>query len=120
LGRSPLDISIFVDILADVKQYAKAARLFHALSDETRLAILDRLRNGERCVCDLMELLGAGQSRLSFHMKVLKDAGLVEDWRHGRWIHYALKPEGLEAAEQTIASLMAGKSASETAACCAK
>jgi ArsR family transcriptional regulator len=83
----------------------KMARLFHALSDETRLAVLDRLRNGERCVCDLMDLLRAGQSRLSFHMRVLKEAGLVVDRREGRWIHYALNPGGLEAAENAIASL---------------
>ena len=96
------------------------ARLFHALSDETRLAVLARLCNGERCVCDLMDLLGAGQSRLSFHMKVLKEAGLVADRREGRWIHYRLSPEGLEAAEQAIASLQSSRGAAEAAACCAK
>lgn len=103
-----------------VKMQAKAARIFHALSDETRLAVLDRLRNGERCVCDLMDVLGAGQSRLSFHMKVLKDAGLVVDRREGRWIHYALSPDGLEAAGRAIASLRDSKGAAEAAACCAK
>jgi ArsR family transcriptional regulator len=95
---------------------AKMARLFHALSDETRLAVLDRLCNGERCVCDLVDLLGAGQSRLSFHMKVLKDAGLVVDRREGRWIHYALNLEGLEAAGRAITALRDSKGA----ACCAK
>ncbi|MGE5275603.1 MAG: ArsR/SmtB family transcription factor [Acidobacteriota bacterium] len=98
----------------------KTARLFHAFSDETRLAVLDRLRKGECCVCDLVDLLGAGQSRLSFHMKVLKDAGLVVDRREGRWIHYALNFEGLERAHQAIASLRDSKGASEAAACCAK
>ena len=47
---------------------ARAATLFHALSDETRLAILEMLRGGERCVCDLQADLGAAQSRLSFHL----------------------------------------------------
>jgi ArsR family transcriptional regulator len=69
---------------------ARAAELFHALSDETRLSIVQRLRNGERCVCDLTDLLDAAQSRLSFHLKVLKDAGLVHDRRQGRWVHYHL------------------------------
>ena len=96
------------------------ARLFHALSDETRLTVLDRLCKGERCVCDLMDLLGARQSRLSFHMKVLKDAGLVLDRREGRWIHYALNPDGLQAAGRAIASLRPSKGAAEAAACCAK
>ena len=74
---------------------ARHARLFHALSDETRLSIVQRLRFGERCVCDLTDVLDAAQSRLSFHLKVLKDAGLVTDRREGRWIYYTLNPETL-------------------------
>jgi ArsR family transcriptional regulator len=72
---------------------ADRARLFHALSDETRLAILEMLRAGERCVCDLQDALDAAQSRLSFHLKVLKDAGLVLDRKEGRWSYYTLVPE---------------------------
>jgi len=60
---------------------ARAETLFHALSDANRLAILDMLRGGERCVCDLQDDLEAAQSKLSFHLKVLKDAGLVTDRR---------------------------------------
>ena len=66
---------------------------FKALSDPIRLRILDRLRGGERCVCELTDVLDAGQSLLSFHLRVLKDAGLVTDRREGRWMHYALSPE---------------------------
>ncbi|MFL5496686.1 MAG: ArsR/SmtB family transcription factor [Gemmatimonadales bacterium] len=72
---------------------ADRARLFHALSDETRLAILEMLRAGERCVCDLQDALEAAQSRLSFHLKVLKDAGVVQDRKEGRWSYYTLVPE---------------------------
>jgi ArsR family transcriptional regulator len=79
--------------IATAVNLSRAAELFHALSDETRLAIVQRLRSGERCVCDLTDLLEAAQSRLSFHMKVLKDAGLVTDRRQGRWIHYSLNTE---------------------------
>ena len=75
--------------------HARAAGLFHALSDGTRLSILQRLRFGERCVCDLTDSLDAAQSRLSFHLKVLKDAGLVTDRREGRWMYYTLNPETL-------------------------
>lgn len=78
------------------RDLARTARLFHALSDETRLAIVERLRGGERCVCDLTDLLDAAQSRLSFHLKVLKDAGLVTARREGRWMHYALDPAALD------------------------
>lgn len=77
-------------------QRARAVDLFHALSDETRLAIVQRLRSGEQCVCDLTDLLDASQSRLSFHLKVLKDAGLVHDRRQGRWVHYHLNKDAFE------------------------
>ena len=74
---------------------SRAAELFHALSDRTRLSILQRLRFGERCVCDLTDALEAAQSRLSFHLKVLKEAGLVTDRREGRWMYYTVNPEAL-------------------------
>lgn len=74
---------------------ARAAVLFHALSDETRLEILEMLRHGERCVCELTEELDAAQSRLSFHLRVLKDAGFVSDRKEGRWCYYAIVPDAL-------------------------
>jgi ArsR family transcriptional regulator len=74
---------------------ARAAVLFHALSDETRLGILEMLRGGERCVCDLQDELEAAQSRLSFHLRVLKEAGLVADRREGRWAYYRILPDAL-------------------------
>jgi ArsR family transcriptional regulator len=80
---------------APTPEIARAARLFHALSDETRLGILEMLRGGERCVCDLQDALGAAQSRLSFHLKVLREAGLVTDRKEGRWSYYTIVPEAL-------------------------
>lgn len=78
---------------------ARRAELFHALSDETRLAILEMLRGGERCVCDLQDDLDAAQSRLSFHLKVLREAGLVRDRKAGRWSYYALNADRLAEVE---------------------
>ena len=75
---------------------SKAARYFHALSDEMRLRIIEQLQEGEQCVCDLTDIFKTGQSRLSFHLKVLKDAGLVTDRREGRWAYYSLTDEALE------------------------
>lgn len=72
------------------------ARLFHALSDETRVRVIDMLATGEKCVCDLQDDVGAAQSRLSFHLKVLREAGLVNDRRVGRWNFYSLRPEVLD------------------------
>jgi len=79
--------------------------LFHALSDETRLEIMERLKDGEQCVCDLTEALKTGQSRLSFHLKVLKDAGLITDRPEGRWIHYSLNTDALKELEEIVRSL---------------
>ena len=70
----------------------RAVALFHALSDETRLAALQMLRSGERCVCELQDELDVAQSRLSFHLKVLRDAGLVQDRTEGRWSYYSIAP----------------------------
>ncbi len=100
---------------------ARAAQLFHALSDETRLAILDMLRGGERCVCDLQTDLDAAQSRLSFHLKVLKDAGLVVDRREGRWAHYRIEPDALAEVHDLAVALLPRKAAlplMTSAGCC--
>lgn len=87
------------------KHRAKIAELCHALADETRLDILDQLKEGERCVCELTDALQAGQSRLSFHLKVLKDAGLIRDRPDGRWIYYAINADAVEELEDLVASL---------------
>jgi ArsR family transcriptional regulator len=84
---------------------AAAARIFHALSDDTRLEIVAMLVPGERCVCELMSALDAAQSRLSFHLKVLKDAGIVLDRRDGRWVHYSLNKSAFEDAAGVIKAL---------------
>jgi ArsR family transcriptional regulator len=63
------------------------------------------LRGGERCVCDLQADLDAAQSRLSFHLKVLKEAGLVSDRKEGRWSYYTLVPHGLAEAHDLVRAL---------------
>lgn len=63
---------------------------FHALSDPLRIRVLELLRHKEQCVCDLCTVLGATQSKLSFHLKILKEAGLVNSRQQGRWIYYSL------------------------------
>ncbi len=82
-------------VLGREKGLERLARFFHALSDETRLKIVGKLLAGEQCVCNLTDSLDARQSRLSFHLKTLKEAGLVADRREGRWIHYSLNHEAL-------------------------
>jgi ArsR family transcriptional regulator, arsenate/arsenite/antimonite-responsive transcriptional repressor len=97
----------------------RAVQLFHALSDGTRWSILQRLRFGERCVCDMTDALDAAQSRLSFHLKVLKEAGLVTDRREGRWMYYTLNPETLSELADVIDALAAAPSPAELkSGCC--
>ena len=97
-----------------------AAGLFHALSDPIRIEVLELLANGERCVCDLTDVLDVAQSRLSWHLKTLKDAGLVADRREGRWSYYTLQPNAFAQAEAALASLKprARRLAVRAAGCC--
>ncbi len=96
----------------------RAIELFHALSDETRLEIVELLRKGERCVCELTDTLDAAQSRLSFHLRVLKDAGIVRDRKDGRWVHYELAPEAFEEIE-TLVEAMKPRAVRNQQSCCA-
>jgi len=97
-----------------------AARIFHALSDPTRLEILERLRAGERCVCDLQGALDAAQSRLSFHLRTLREAGLVSDRKEGRWVYYSLRPEAIEELAKALGDLTLPKPrpAGQWTSCC--
>jgi ArsR family transcriptional regulator len=90
----------------------RAVALFHALSDATRLAALEMLRGGEQCVCDLQDTLDVAQSRLSFHLKVLKDAGLVEDRKEGRWSYYTIVPDALAEAHDLVLQFLPKSSTS--------
>ena len=86
----------------------RTLRVFRALSDETRLRLLERLKGGEQCVCDLTDELESRQSLLSFHLKTLKDAGLVTDRREGRWVYYALNRATLDDLRQSLDDLATG------------
>ena len=98
---------------------AHAARWFHALSDPTRLEIVRMLSHGERCVCELQDALSAQQSRLSFHLRVLKESGFVTDRKEGRWVHYALNRDALDEITAFAAAVRPGKHAGSChAACC--
>lgn len=69
--------------------------MFKAFADETRIRIVNLLAQGELCVCDLIEVLAMGQSKISRHLAYLKSAGLVQGRKQGLWSYYSLtKPEG--------------------------
>ena len=71
-------------------------KLFSALSDQTRLRVYLLLLNGELCVCELVNILNMEQSRISHGLRILKEAGLVENQREGKWIVYSPNPRMLK------------------------
>ncbi|MGB3208742.1 MAG: metalloregulator ArsR/SmtB family transcription factor [Crinalium sp.] len=75
---------------------------FHALSDPLRIQVLELLRSQELCVCELCEHLGTTQSKLSFHLKALKEAELVRARQQGRWIYYSLNLSQFVVLEQYL------------------
>jgi len=76
---------------------------FHALSDPIRISVIELLRDRELCVCELCDVLGVTQSKLSFHLKTLKEANLVRSRQEGRWIYYRLNLLQLVVLEQYLA-----------------
>jgi ArsR family transcriptional regulator len=79
-------------------------KIFKALSDSSRLRIMMLLLQRELCVCELMFILEQEQSRVSHHLRVLRDAGIAEDVRDGRWIIYRVPEE----ARMLLEDLLAG------------
>src|SRR6478752_5185492 len=98
---------------------ARAAELFHALSDEIRVNVVMLLMDGERCVCELMADLDMAQSRLSWHLKTLSDAGIVMARREGRWNYYSLNRDALTEAQEYLEAVAAHtRRTSRKVACC--
>lgn len=85
--------------------YQENAKVFKALCDPKRLAILEQLRSGEKCACVLLEPMDLTQSGLSYHMKILCDSGLVTSRQEGKWTHYRLSASGRERAVELLRTL---------------
>ena len=88
-----------------MESYQEHAKIFKALCDPKRLAILEQLRSGEKCACVLLEPMDLTQSGLSYHMKILCDSGLVESRQEGKWMHYRLSQAGRERAVELLLAL---------------
>ena len=88
------------------RNFQENAKVFRALCDPKRLAILEQLRSGEKCACVLQEPMELTQSGLSYHMKILCESGIVQSRQEGKWTHYRLSQAGLERAMTLLASLM--------------
>jgi ArsR family transcriptional regulator, arsenate/arsenite/antimonite-responsive transcriptional repressor len=75
------------------------AQAFKALADPVRLRLVSLIgahQGGEVCVCELTEAFDLSQPTISHHLKVLRDAGIIEGERRGTWVYYRLEPAALE------------------------
>jgi ArsR family transcriptional regulator len=73
------------------------ASVFKALADPTRVAIVNRLASGEKCcVCDLTEVFELSQPTVSHHLRILREAGLVESERRGTFAYYWVVPDAMD------------------------
>ena len=88
--------------LLGAPQAESLAARFKALADPTRVAIVNRLAQGECCVCDLNAAFDLSQPTISHHLKVLRDAGLVAATRRGTWAYYRLVPDAVLSLRQTL------------------
>ena len=86
----------------------KAIDSLKALAEPIRSEIIEALSNGEKCVCDLMQETGLAQSKISFHLKVLKEAGVITDRQSGRWVYYQLDTRTLKSLQNWIKKLRKG------------
>ena len=102
---------------ADLVDLAEA---FAALGEPKRLGILATLADGEQCACDLTACCGDRQPLLSFHLRRLREAGLVRARKEGRWMHYSLDSDVIAALSGVLARLAAGdvESSCAEAVCC--
>lgn len=87
------------------EDFTAEAKVFKALCNEYRLQVLARLREGEKCACDLLEHVDISQSNLSHHMRILTDSGIVAARQDGKWTRYTIDPQGSQAAVELLARL---------------
>lgn len=88
---------------AIIQDPIQVSNYFRALADPLRIQIIELLRNQELCVCELCEKIDVSQSKLSFHLKNLKEANLVTSRQQGRWIYYSLNLAQFVILEQYLA-----------------
>jgi ArsR family transcriptional regulator len=86
--------------------YEKNAIVFKALSDPNRLMIIDLLKGGEKCACNLLEEMDISQSTLSHHMKLLCESGVINCRREGKWMYYSLSQKGFTKASRLLGEIM--------------
>lgn len=98
----------------------RVAVMFKAFCDENRLQILELLRSGERCACNILEEMHITQPTLSHHMKILCDAGIVTGRKEGKWMHYSISSEGMEEVKECLEHFVICSEDKRGKSCCEK
>ena len=91
--------------MADIS-YERLASIFKALSDETRLHIIDMLSCNKLCAADILASFNLSQSTLSYHMKILIESKVVESRKDKKWTYYSLSDSGSELAKNTLSEIL--------------
>lgn len=89
---------------------AERVALLQAVADPVRWVVLDALAEGPRCVCDLQERVPIAGNLLSYHLKVLREAGLVTAARRGRWVDYAIAEDAAQRMRSALPGAVPGVS----------
>lgn len=84
----------------------RTAVIFKAFCDENRIKILQLLKSGEKCACELLEEMNITQPTLSHHMKILCDSGIVMGRKEGKWMYYSVSTEGVNVSQSYLDSLV--------------
>lgn len=98
-------------------QEERTARIFKALCDPKRIAIIQLLQTGSKCACNITEELDIAQSKLSYHMKILCESNIVECWYVGKWTHYKISDSGSKNAILLLNDLMSIQEDSASSCC---
>ena len=94
--------------MPNTDEVRRTARLLRAIADPTRLRLLKCLQVRPACVCELMQATELPQPRVSRHLKILRDSGLVVDTRDAQWVAYSLREADEGSPEADLLALVAG------------
>ena len=98
--------------------YSEYVPVIKAISDETRLKIIDMLSCGGMCACDILELVKISQSTLSYHMKILTECGLVKGVKDGSWMRYSINNNKSDLLLSFLSELTTEKEDCQCRKCC--
>lgn len=86
----------------------EVAKLFKSFDDERRIHILEMLKEGEKCACNLLEEMQISQPTLSHHMKILCDSGIVNARKEGKWVYYSINKNGIKSSIDLLWNFVLG------------